>query len=80
MNIPDQKRPFKRLPSLLHLRTAAMEERTVLVFQDGELIGSGRIEAIKEITEEDGGNVVDTVITIKGERFMYGACTFAYLR
>ncbi len=69
------KATIKPLPTLLHLRTAAAEGRSILVFQDGELTGSGRIDAIKE-TEE--GTLV-TLIEEKGMRYVFGSCSFGYM-
>lgn len=58
---------FRTLTSPIHFHTARLEGVTVLVFQDDELIGSGRIEEITEST-----------VTIGGEYFLRENCTFTY--
>jgi len=64
----------KTLPTLLHLRTAAIERRTVLVYIGGELLGNGQIDAIDEAVTF--GDVTEDIVTIRGERYVRGACTF----
>ncbi|MEV5028535.1 hypothetical protein [Paenibacillus sp. LPE1-1-1.1] len=60
---------FKVLTAPVHFYTAALDQSTVLAFQDNELIGTGRIE---EITEE--------TVKIREERFMIANCTFVYAK
>jgi hypothetical protein len=54
---------FKPLDSVIHLHTAAIEQRVVLIFIGAELIGSGEIE---EIT--------DDCVKIRGEWYMRSVC------
>lgn len=63
---------FRKLTSDLHFHTAAVEQTTILAFQDAELIGSGPIE---EIRKDD-----DDIIVIKGEYFLKRNCTFVYAK
>ncbi|TCM89618.1 hypothetical protein EV294_11283 [Paenibacillus sp. BK033] len=63
---------FRKLTSHLHFHTAMIENTVVLAFQDAELIGSGRIEALKE-DEED-------IVVIGGENYIKRNCTFVYAR
>lgn len=58
---------MKRISSNVQLYTAAIDRRAILVFQEGELIGSGPID---EIT--------DDVIKIRGERYPRANCRFFY--
>jgi len=60
---------FMPLKSAIHLHTAALEERSILVFADGELVGSGKIEAITENS-----------VQIKGELYLRAGNTFAYTK
>jgi len=64
----------KTLRSLLHLRTAAIERRTILVYMNGELLGSGQIDAIDEAVCL--ANITEDIITIRGERYMRRVCIF----
>lgn len=59
---------FRELTSIIHLYTAAIDHTPILVFQGEELIGSGIIEEITELS-----------IKIKDERFMRVACRFVYV-
>lgn len=60
---------FKPLTSPIHFYTAMLDKTPILAFQDGELIGSGRID---EITDE--------IVKIRDERFMRENCTFVYAK
>jgi len=60
---------FMPLTSAIHLHTAALEERSILVFAGGELVGSGKIEAITENS-----------VQIRGERYLRAGNTFAYAK
>lgn len=62
-----RKHGFRELTSALHLYTAAAEQTPILVFQDGELIGSG---PISEIT--------DIAVVIREEYYVRSSCTFTY--
>ncbi|GMK47638.1 hypothetical protein PghCCS26_47680 [Paenibacillus glycanilyticus] len=64
---------FRKLTSHLHFHTAMIERTVILAFQDAELIGSGRIEALNEGEEED-------VVVIGGENYTKRNCTFVYAR
>ncbi|MFC4103628.1 hypothetical protein [Paenibacillus xanthanilyticus] len=69
---------FRSLSTLLHLRTAVIEQRPVLVFMAGELIGSGVIDAIDEnVTFDD---ITEDIVYIKGERYIRNVCAFYYAR
>ncbi|MCU6709334.1 hypothetical protein M6D81_11510 [Paenibacillus sp. J5C_2022] len=57
----------RTLISPIHFHTAALDRAVILVFQDGELIGSGRIS---EITDSD--------VKIRDEYFVIENCTFQY--
>jgi hypothetical protein len=58
---------MKRVSSNVHLYTAAIDRRAILVFRDGELIGSGPIDEIS-----------DDVIQIRGEHYPRANCRFFY--
>ncbi|ANY67721.1 hypothetical protein BBD42_15545 [Paenibacillus sp. BIHB 4019] len=60
---------FRELTAPVHFHTAAIDQTAILAFQDGELIGSGRIE---EVTDE--------TVRIGDEWFMRDNCTFTYAR
>lgn len=60
---------FRRLSANVHLYTARVERKPVLVFIGDELIGSG---VIAEITEND--------VKIKDEYYVREACTFVYAK
>jgi hypothetical protein len=60
---------FRQLTAPVHFYTAVLDQTTILAFQDGELIGTGRID---EITEE--------TVKIRDERFMRANCTFVYAK
>ncbi len=60
---------FRQLTAPVHFYTAALDQSTVLAFQDNELIGTGRID---EITDE--------TIKIRDEHFMLANCTFMYAK
>lgn len=60
---------FMPLTSAIHLHTAALEERPILVFAGGELVGSGKIEKITE-----------NAVHINGERYLRANNTFAYAK
>ena len=65
----DKLHGFQALTSLIHFHTAKLYGTTILVFQDGELIGNGRI---REITE--------TTITIGEYSYIIEKCSFTYLK
>lgn len=67
---------FRKLMNNLHIHTAVIEKTPVLVFQDIELIGSGAIDAFKEITVDDG--VKEEIVFIGGERYLKRNCTLVY--
>lgn len=55
---------YKRLRSGLHFRTAMINGSDVLVFQNGEKIGSGRITGYEEnVTYQE---IVEDIVTING--------------
>ncbi|QNK54539.1 hypothetical protein [Paenibacillus sp. PAMC21692] len=58
---------FRTLTSPLHFHTAAIDGTVILAFQDGELIGSGRVSDVGPET-----------LRIGNERFIIANCTFAY--
>jgi len=58
---------FMPLTSAIHLHTAALEERPILIFAGGELVGSGMIEKITDFS-----------VQVKGERYLRDGNTFAY--
>lgn len=64
---------FRKLTSNLHFHTAIIDKTVILAFQGAELIGSGRIEALKESEEED-------IVVMGGERYIKRNCTFVYAR
>jgi len=69
---------FRPITSNIALYTAMIDRAAVLVFQDGELIGSGRIDKITErVTFDD---ITEDIVEIRGERFIRGACTFVYAK
>lgn len=59
---------FRELTSIIHLHTAANDRTPVIVFQGDELIGSGVIEEITELS-----------IKIKNERYFRETCRFVYV-
>lgn len=61
------KRFMKSLNSNVHFYTAQLESVPIVVFIDDELIGSGLIENISEIS-----------VRVRGEYFMRDVCTFKY--
>jgi len=63
---------FRQLTAPIHFHTAKLDGTTILAFQDGELIGSGRIA---EVTDETViiGNKDGT-----SEHFMIENCKFTY--
>jgi hypothetical protein len=63
-NNPRFMRP---LTSDIQLYTARMDRTPIVVFIDEELVGSGVIEDITEMS-----------VAVKGERYMRGVCTFKY--
>ncbi|GAA4851145.1 hypothetical protein GCM10023310_32290 [Paenibacillus vulneris] len=60
---------FRELTSEIHLYTAANDRTPIIVFRGDELVGSG---VIKEITELS--------VKIRDERYMRAACRFVYVR
>lgn len=60
---------FRQMTAPVHFYTAALDQSTILAFQDNELIGSG---CIVEITDE--------TVKIREERFMIANCTFVYAK
>ncbi|MFE5321836.1 hypothetical protein ACFQ88_24370 [Paenibacillus sp. NPDC056579] len=62
-------RGFRELTSEIHLHSAAIDRKPVIVFHGEELIGSGVIEEITDVS-----------IKIKGERYMRQACKFVHAK
>jgi len=60
---------FRPLYSELHLRTAAIENTPVLAFMGAELIGSGMIDEITDLS-----------VKIRGEHYMRETCRFYYAK
>lgn len=60
-------RGFRTVTSPIQFHTAALDGTVIMAFQDGELIGSGRIT---EITDE--------LVKIGGEYYIRANCTFTY--
>lgn len=61
------KRFMRPLTSDIQLYTAQMNRTPIVVFIGAELVGSGVIEDITEMS-----------VAVKGERYMRGVCTFKY--
>jgi hypothetical protein len=60
---------FKPLTSAIHFHTAALDRTLILVFQAGELIGSGKIDEIR-----------DETVKIRDEWYLRRNCTFVYAK
>ncbi|WP_036746553.1 hypothetical protein [Paenibacillus sp. UNC451MF] len=60
---------FRVLTSPIHLHTAAANKTPVLVFQEEELIGSGVIEEVTELS-----------VKINKDRYMREVCKFVYVK
>jgi hypothetical protein len=58
---------FRTIDNDLRLHTAMIEGVPVLAFMGAELLGSGRIEEIR-----------DDSVRIRGEWYVRGVCTFTY--
>ncbi len=64
---------FRQLTAPLHFYTAALDQVTVLAFQNGELIGSGKITRYDLDSEGDS-------VEINDEHFLRENCTFVYAK
>ncbi|APO44947.1 hypothetical protein BS614_13635 [Paenibacillus xylanexedens] len=58
---------MRPLTSDIQLYTAQMDRMPIVIFIGAELVGSGVIEDITELS-----------VAEKGERYMRGVCTFKY--
>ncbi|UOK62866.1 hypothetical protein MT997_32835 [Paenibacillus sp. OVF10] len=65
--IRSKSRFLSPLTSDIQLYTALMDRTPIVVFIGAELVGSGVIEDITELS-----------VAVKGERYMRGVCTFKY--
>ncbi|WP_127506902.1 hypothetical protein [Paenibacillus humicus] len=64
----------RQLTHPIHFYTAQMENALVLVFQDRELIGTGRIEAFEPAVTHD--DLTYGIVTVRGETYVREHCTF----
>ncbi|MCM3205628.1 hypothetical protein [Paenibacillus illinoisensis] len=65
--IRSKSRLLRPLTSDIQLYTAQMDRTPIVIFIGAELVGSGVIEDITEMS-----------VAVKGERYMRGVCTFKY--